>query len=61
MLALLPGVSMPANTGGNLRALTMLRALDAAFDLVSLSWAREKEDIQALDRTLRGRAWAVVR
>jgi len=61
VLALLPGVPMPANTGGALRALTMLRALDAAFDLVSLSWAREKEDIQALDRTLRGRAWAVPR
>src|SRR5207237_8614643 len=61
VLALLPGVPMPANTGGSLRALTMLRALDAAFDLTSLSWAREKEDIQALDRTLRGRAWAVPR
>ncbi|MCA1825422.1 MAG: glycosyltransferase family 4 protein [Myxococcales bacterium] len=61
VLALLPGVPMPANTGGNLRALTMLRALDATFDLVSLCWSREQDDIQALDRTLRGRAFAVHR
>jgi glycosyltransferase involved in cell wall biosynthesis len=54
-------VPVPANTGGNLRALTMLRALDAAFDVISLSWAREKDDIQALDRMLRGRAHAVPR
>src|SRR5262249_26221256 len=47
--------------GGNLRALTMLRALDAAFDLVSLSWARPAGDVQALDRTLRGRAIEVPR
>lgn len=59
VLALLPGVPMPANTGGNLRALTMLRALDAAFDLVSLSWIRERDDIGALDRSLRGRAFGV--
>src|SRR5438477_9335720 len=52
---------MPANTGGSLRALTMLRALDAAFDLTSLSWTRAGGDIQALDRTLRGEAMAVPR
>jgi glycosyltransferase involved in cell wall biosynthesis len=61
VLALLPGVPFPANTGGNLRALTMLRALDAAFDVVSFSWARPTDDVRALDRMLRGRAIAVPR
>ena len=61
VLALLPGVPVPANTGGNLRALTMLRALDSAFDVTALSWARAQDDIQALDRMLRGRAHSVQR
>jgi glycosyltransferase involved in cell wall biosynthesis len=55
VLALLPGVPMPANTGGALRALTMLRALDQAFDTTVLAWARAGEDRQALDRMLEGR------
>lgn len=61
VLALLPGIPVPANTGGNLRALTMVRALDAAFDLTALSWARAGEDAMALDRMLTGRAHAVRR
>jgi len=61
VLALLPGIPVPANTGGNLRALTMLRALDGAFDTIALSWARGGDDPQALDRMLAGRAWAVPR
>jgi len=55
VLALLPGVPLPANTGGALRALTMVRALDQAFDLTVLSWARPGEDRQAFDRMLAGR------
>lgn len=52
---------MPANTGGNLRALTMVKALDAAFDLSTLSWARESDDVAGLDGMLRGRVFAVPR
>lgn len=55
VLALLPGVPLPANTGGALRALTMVRALDQAFDLTVLAWARPGEDRQAFDRMLEGR------
>ena len=61
VLALLPGIPVPANTGGNLRALTMVRALDAAFDLTALSWAKQDDDPGSFDRLLRGRAHAVPR
>ena len=61
VLALLPGVPVPANTGGNLRALAMLQALDGAFDVTALSWTREGGDIQALDRLLAGRSCEVAR
>ena len=44
VLALLPGVPLPANTGGALRALAMIRALDQAFDTTVLSWSRAGED-----------------
>ena len=61
VLALLPGVPLPANTGGALRALTLLRALDQAFDTTVLAWARAGEDRQALDRMLEGRLHVVDR
>jgi len=61
VLALLPGVPLPANTGGALRALTMVRALDQEFDLTVLAWARAGEDRQALDRMLEGRLRVVDR
>ncbi len=61
VLALLPGVPLPANTGGALRALTTLRALDQAFDTTVLTWARDGEDRQALDRMLEGRLHVVER
>jgi len=61
VLALLPGVPVPANTGGNLRALTMLQALDNTFDVTALAWTREGGDVQALDRLLTGRSCAVAR
>ncbi len=61
VLALLPGVPLPANTGGALRALTMIGALDQAFDLTVLAWARAGEDRQALDRILEGRLHVVDR
>ena len=61
VLALLPGVPLPANTGGALRALTMVQALDGAFDTTVLAWARNGEDRQALDRILEGRLHVVDR
>jgi glycosyltransferase involved in cell wall biosynthesis len=61
VLALLPGIPVPANTGGNLRALTMVRALDRAFDLTALSWLRNADDAPGLARMLRGRSHAVPR
>ena len=61
VLALLPGVPLPPNTGGALRALTTLRALDQAFDTTVLAWAREGEDRQALGRMLEGRLHVVER
>jgi glycosyltransferase involved in cell wall biosynthesis len=59
VLALLPGTPMPANTGGNLRALAMLRALDAAFDVTALSWRRAGDDVAALGGALAGRLFPV--
>jgi len=61
VLALLPGIPVPANTGGNLRALTMVRALDRAFDLTALSWERPGDDARGLARMLEGRSHAVPR
>ncbi len=61
VLALLPGVPLPANTGGALRALAMIRALDQAFDTTVLAWSRAGEDFQALDRMLEGRVHVVER
>ena len=61
VLALLPGVPLPAHTGGALRALTTVRALDRAFDLTVLAWARTGEDRKALDRMLDGRLRVMTR
>jgi polysaccharide biosynthesis protein PslH len=61
VLALLPGVPLPANTGGALRALATVRALDQAFDTTVLAWARPGEDRQALDRMLEGRVYVADR
>lgn len=54
VLCLLPGVPIPANTGGALRTLDILRALDEAFDLQVLTWERRGEDGPALARLLNG-------
>ncbi len=61
VLALLPGVPVPANTGGALRALTMLQALDRSFDTTALAWGRSGEDPAALQRMLDGTAHVVER
>lgn len=51
LLALLPAVPLPANTGGALRALQTLRALDARFDVTTLAWG---DDERGLARMVRG-------
>jgi glycosyltransferase involved in cell wall biosynthesis len=56
ILALFPSVPIPANTGGALRALTMMRALDRAFELTVLAWGADDD---ALGRELGGRGFAV--
>lgn len=61
VLALLPGVPVPPNTGGALRALTMLQALDRSFDTTTLAWGRPGEDAVALQRSLEGTAHVVER
>ena len=61
VLALLPGVPVPANTGGALRALTLVRALDGAFDTTVLAWARPGEDRTAFARMLEGQVHVVNR
>jgi polysaccharide biosynthesis protein PslH len=58
VLGLFPSVPLPANTGGALRSLTMMHALDGAFDLTAMAWGRGSE---ALGRTLEGRVLTVAR
>lgn len=52
---------MPANTGGALRALTLLQALDRAFDTTALAWGRPGEEPAALARSLQGETRVVER
>src|ERR1700736_1506821 len=61
VLALLPGVPLPANTGGALRALTTVRALAQAFDTTALARGRAGEDRPARDRMLGARLHVVER
>jgi glycosyltransferase involved in cell wall biosynthesis len=58
VLGLFPSVPYPANTGGALRSLSMMRALDEAFDLTAMAWGRGSE---TLSRTLEGRIITVKR
>jgi len=50
-LGLFPSVPYPANTGGALRSLSMMRALDSAFDLTAMAWGRGSD---TLGRSLEG-------
>jgi glycosyltransferase involved in cell wall biosynthesis len=61
VLCLLPGVPVPARTGGTLRALGILRALDRAFAVTALAWERDGEDAAGLQRLLQGQLHAVRR
>ena len=59
VLCVLPGVPLPTNTGGTIRTLSLLRALDTHFDLTALALHRAPQDAQALRRELRGRLLTV--
>ena len=54
VLCLLPAVPLPANSGGALRTLTILHALDRDFDLSVLALGRARESGTALARTIGG-------
>ena len=46
---------MPADTGGHLRSLNILKGLDAAFDVTVLALEREGADLAAFRDAVRGR------
>ena len=53
VLSVLPSIPLPSNTGGALRTLHLLRALDSAFDVTTLALDRGG-DVAGLRRMLRG-------
>ena len=61
VLCLLPTVPVGANTGGALRALSVLRALDEAFDLTVVVRGRGNRDDGAFAGLLRGSVHVVER
>jgi glycosyltransferase involved in cell wall biosynthesis len=54
ILCLIPGAPLPANSGGALRTLSIVRALDRNFDLSVLGWERPGEDGCGFARMLDG-------
>ena len=54
VLCILPSVPFPADSGGNLRTLSLARALDDAFDTSTLTWARAGEDSERFRARMRG-------
>lgn len=60
LLCLLPCVPLPADTGGRLRTLHLLRALDERFDVTALALASPSDDVLGFERMMRGRC-AIVR
>ncbi|MBS2030756.1 MAG: glycosyltransferase [Deltaproteobacteria bacterium] len=59
VLAVLPAVPFPSNSGGLLRSLTQLRSLDAHFQLTVLALQRPLQDAEALRRSLTARVITV--
>jgi glycosyltransferase involved in cell wall biosynthesis len=55
ILHVVPRIPFPADSGGTLRALQLLRALDAAFEVTVLAPDRPGGDARALRSELRGR------
>ncbi len=54
VLCLLPGVPLPADTGGMLRTLALVQALDEQFDLTVLTLRRPGQDARAFKELIRG-------
>ena len=54
VLCILPGVPLPADTGGNLRTLSLVRSLDEAFNTSTVTWAREGQDVRRFRARMRG-------
>ncbi len=54
LLCVLPSIPVPTDTGGRLRTLRLLMALDAAFDVTVLTIGRTGTDPEGLRRMLRG-------
>jgi glycosyltransferase involved in cell wall biosynthesis len=54
VLCVLPGVPLPADTGGALRTLSLARAIDDAYDATVLSWARPSQEIDRFRARMRG-------
>jgi glycosyltransferase involved in cell wall biosynthesis len=55
LLFVVPSIPLPANTGGTLRTLHLLSALDKQFDVTVLAPHRAGTDAPALRKMLRGR------
>ena len=54
VLCILPSVPLPADTGGNLRTLSLARALDDAFETSTLTWARDGQESERFRARMRG-------
>jgi glycosyltransferase involved in cell wall biosynthesis len=54
ILTVLPSVPLPADSGGRLRTLRLLEALDADFDVTVLALAGRTDDVEGLRARLRG-------
>lgn len=61
VLCILPSIPLPADTGGNLRTLSLARSLDDAFDTTTLTWAREGQDSERFRARMRGAVYVLER
>lgn len=61
VLCILPSVPLPADTGGNLRTLSLARALDDAFDTSTLTWARDGQESERFRARMRGGVYVLDR
>jgi glycosyltransferase involved in cell wall biosynthesis len=61
VLCILPSVPLPADTGGNLRTLSLARALDDAFETTTLTWARDGQETERFRARMRGEVYVIER
>ncbi|HZA51307.1 MAG TPA: glycosyltransferase family 4 protein, partial [Myxococcaceae bacterium] len=59
LLAILPSIPVPANTGGTQRTLNLVKSLDQAFDLTVLAPRLPSQDLASFEREIRGRVVTV--